>query len=74
MENNEPIRDQEIEIDLVALFHELVKHWKALVASMVLLAAVFGLYGFRSFIFENGETESQQCVIMKRQKDRKSVV
>ena len=44
MENNEPIRDQEIEIDLVALFHELVKHWKALVASMVLLAAVFGLY------------------------------
>ncbi len=31
MENNEPIRDQEIEIDLVALFHELVKHWKALV-------------------------------------------
>ena len=26
MENNEPIRDQEIEIDLVALFHELVKH------------------------------------------------
>ena len=44
MENNEPIRDQEIEIDLVALFHKLVKHWKALVASMVLLAAVFGLY------------------------------
>lgn len=49
MENNEPIRDQEIEIDLVALFHELVKHWKALVASMVLLAAVFGLYSKITF-------------------------
>ena len=52
MENNEPIRDQEIEIDLVALFHELVKHWKALVASMVLLAAVFGLYSKITFVPE----------------------
>ena len=52
MENNEPIRDQEIEIDLLALFHELVKHWKALVASMVLLAAVFGLYSKITFVPE----------------------
>lgn len=27
--------------------------------------------GFRSFIFENGETEPLQCVIMRRQKERK---
>lgn len=27
--------------------------------------------GFRSFIFENGETEPLQCVIMERQKERK---
>ena len=26
--------------------------------------------GFRSFIFENGATESQQCVIMRRQKEK----
>ena len=52
MENNEPIRDQEIEIDLVALFHELVKHWKSLVVSMVILAAVFGLYSKITFVPE----------------------
>ena len=50
MENNEPIRDQEIEIDLVALFHELVKHWKALVASMVIVAAGSGLYSNITFL------------------------
>lgn len=27
--------------------------------------------GFRSFIFENGETEPLQCVIMRKQKERK---
>ena len=42
MENNEPIRDQEIEIDLVARFHDLVNNWKELVASRMILAAVFG--------------------------------
>ena len=26
--------------------------------------------GFRSFIFENGATESQQCVIMRRQNEK----
>ena len=25
---------------------------------------------FRSFIFENGATESQQCVIMRRHKEK----
>lgn len=25
---------------------------------------------FRSFIFENGATESRQCAIMKRQKEK----
>lgn len=26
--------------------------------------------GFRSFIFENGATESQQCVMIRRQKEK----
>ena len=64
MENNEPIRDQEIEIDLVALFHELVKHWKALVASMVLLAAVFGLYSKITFVPEY-EASAEMYVLTK---------
>ena len=64
MENNEPIRDQEIEIDLVALFHELVKHWKALVASMVLLAAVFGLYSKITFVPEY-EASAEMYVLSK---------
>ena len=63
MENNEPIRDQEIEIDLVALFHELVKHWKALVASMVLLAAVFG-YSKITFVPEY-EASAEMYVLTK---------
>ena len=64
MENNEPIKDQEIEIDLVALFHELVKHWKALVASMVLLAAVFGLYSKITFVPEY-EASAEMYVLTK---------
>ena len=64
MENNEPIRDQEIEIDLLALFHELVKHWKALVASMVLLAAVFGLYSKITFVPEY-EASAEMYVLTK---------
>lgn len=64
MENNEPIRNQEIEIDLVALFHELVKHWKALVASMVLLAAVFGLYSKITFVPEY-EASAEMYVLTK---------
>lgn len=64
MENNEAIRDQEIEIDLVALFHELVKHWKAIVASMVLLAAVFGLYSKITFVPEY-EASAEMYVLTK---------
>ena len=36
----------------MALFHELVKCWKSLLASMVLIAAVFGLYSKITFVPE----------------------
>lgn len=64
MENYEPIRDQEVEIDLVALFHELMKHIKAIIASTVLLAAVFGLYSGITFVPEY-EASSEMYVLTK---------
>ena len=62
--NNEVMRDQEIEIDLVELFHELLKHWKAIVASIVLLAAVFGFYSKITFVPEY-EASAEMYVLTK---------
>ena len=64
MENNEVIMDQEVEIDLVALCSELIKHWKSLVASMIILAAVFGLYSKITFIPEY-EASAEMYVLSK---------
>lgn len=64
MENNELLRDEEMEIDLVALFRELLKHWKSIVASMVILAAVFGLYSKITFVPEY-EASSEMYVLSK---------
>ena len=64
MEFFDPIRDEEIDRDLVGLFHDLVKDWKALVASMVLLAAVFGLYSKITFVPEY-EASAEMYVLSK---------
>lgn len=64
MDNNEMIRDQEIEIDLVALIHELIKHWKAIAVSTVLLAVVFGLYSRITFVPEY-EASAEMYVLTK---------
>ena len=46
MENNEPIRDQEIEIDLVELFGELKRNVKLIVGTTLAFIVAAAIYCF----------------------------
>ncbi len=54
----------EMEIDLLALAHELFRHWKALITSLVLMAMVFGLYSKITYVPEY-EASAEMYVFSK---------
>lgn len=56
--------NKEVEIDLLELFQVMLKHWKSLIASMVLLAAIFGLFTKFTFTPEY-EAASELYVLSK---------
>lgn len=64
MENKTTENNNEVEIDLIELFHVMVAHWKSLLASMILVAAVFGLFSKFTFVPEY-EAASELYVLSK---------
>ena len=64
MENKTIENNNEVEIDLIELFHVMVAHWKSLLASMILVAAVFGLFSKFTFVPEY-EAASELYVLSK---------
>lgn len=56
--------NKEVEIDLLELFQVMLMHWKSLIASMVLLAAIFGLFTKFTFTPEY-EAASELYVLSK---------
>ena len=56
--------NKEVEIDLLELFQVMLKHWKSLIASMVLLGAIFGLFTKFTFTPEY-EAASELYVLSK---------
>lgn len=64
MENKTIENNNEVEIDLIELFHVMVAHWKSLLASMILAAAVFGLFSKFTFVPEY-EAASELYVLSK---------
>lgn len=61
---NELNEDDNIEIDLLELAHELLMHWKTIVISVVLVAIVFGSYSKITYVPEY-EASAEMYVFSK---------
>ncbi len=64
MENIVVDNNEEVEIDLLELFQVMIAHWKSLLASMILVATVFGLFSKFTFVPEY-EAASELYVLSK---------
>lgn len=61
---NKAVDNKEVEIDLIELFQVMIAHWKSLLVSMILVAAVFGLFSKFTFVPEY-EAASELYVLSK---------
>ena len=61
---NELNEDENVEIDLIELIHELLMHWKTIVISVVLVAIIFGAYSKITYVPEY-EASAEMYVFSK---------